>query len=40
VGGETAEFGINQRQEFLSGLRIALFHALEYASDAAHHLAS
>jgi len=36
VGGETAEFDINQRQELLSGLRIALFHALEYASDAAH----
>src|SRR5260370_27708303 len=36
VGGETAEFAINQRQELFSGLRIALFNALEYASDAAH----
>jgi len=36
LGGELAEFGIDQGQQFLSGLGFALLRAVEDARDVAH----
>ena len=36
VGGEVAQFGINQRKQFLSGIRMALINFLEYAREIVH----
>jgi len=38
VSSQTAEFIIDQRQQFLRGLRIAPFHALQHEGDFAHGL--
>ena len=39
VRGQSAEFFVDEREQFLSGLGFALLHAVEYARDIAHDMA-